>query len=84
MNDKTIAVLGSGWVGLTSAAIFANSGFRVYVVDVDKKKVDTLKQTIVPFYEKGLEELVKNGLSSGQLIPTTDYKQAVSSSSIVI
>jgi len=72
-----IAVIGAGYVGLTTAACFADLGNEVVVVDTDREKVNQLKQHKVPFYEPGLSELVKRNAASGRLRFTTSYADAI-------
>lgn len=62
-----IAVVGIGYVGLVSAACFADLGAEVYCIDVDQTKIEGLKQGIIPIYEPGLDELVKRGFEGGRL-----------------
>jgi UDPglucose 6-dehydrogenase len=62
-----ITVHGSGYVGLVSAACFANMGNQVMCVDVDKVRVAHLKQGEVPIVEPGLDNLLAEGLESGRL-----------------
>src|SRR3982751_2277338 len=64
MNDsrEPIGVIGAGWVGLVTAACFAELGHEVYVRDIVQEKVDSLSRGEVPIYEPGLAELIeKNG-----------------------
>ncbi len=79
----TIAVVGTGYVGLVSAACFAELGHTVWGVDIDPAKVAMLKEGKSPIYEPGLEELLKQGLASGRLIFTTDLKEALPHVSIL-
>jgi UDPglucose 6-dehydrogenase len=72
-----IAVIGAGYVGLTTAACFADLGNDVVVVDIDRDKIGQLKQHKVPFYEPGLSELVKRNAASGRLRFTTSYGDAI-------
>ncbi len=67
-----IAVVGTGYVGLVSAACFAELGHRVFGVDIDEQKVAMLKSGKSPIFEPGLEELIQKGLKSGLLSFTTD------------
>jgi UDPglucose 6-dehydrogenase len=79
----TITFVGHGYVGLVTAAVFADLGNTVWVVGRTKEKIDKLKKGIAPFYEPGLSELVKRNVDAGRLIFTLDYKEAVKPSSIV-
>lgn len=72
-----IAVIGTGYVGLTTGACFAHLGHNVVCVDVDVDKVARLDAGEVPILEEGLPELVKSGLTSGRLSFTTDTAAAV-------
>jgi UDPglucose 6-dehydrogenase len=60
MNDsrEPIGVIGAGWVGLVTAACFAELGHDVYVRDIVQEKVDALARGEVPIYEPGLSELI--------------------------
>jgi UDPglucose 6-dehydrogenase len=78
----TITFIGHGYVGLVTATVFANFGNTVYVIGHTKEKIENLKRGIVPFYEPGLEEMVKKNVDSGRLIFTLDY-DGVSESEIV-
>lgn len=69
-ND--IAVLGAGYVGLTTAACLAHLGHDVVVVDVDGERVASLNRGDVPILEQGLDELVQEGLRSQLLRFVTD------------
>jgi UDPglucose 6-dehydrogenase len=74
---KQICVIGVGYVGLVTAACFADLGNRVVALDVDEKRVENLKKGIMPIYEPGLEELVKRNTKSGRLSFTTSYADAL-------
>ncbi len=78
-----ISFIGSGYVGLTSGAVFAELSNKVWVVDIDKEKISTIKQGKSPFYEPGLDELITKNVDAGRLIPTTDLKEAVVNSKII-
>ena len=77
-----ITVVGSGYVGLVTGACIAEMGNRVYCVDVDKAKIDNLKQGILPIYEPGLEEIVTENHQSGRLLFTTSLSEAVEQSEV--
>lgn len=77
-----ITVVGSGYVGLVTGACIAEMGNTVYCVDVDKSKIDNLKQGILPIYEPGLEEIVTENHSAGRLHFTTSLSEAVEQSEV--
>jgi len=77
-----ISVFGAGYVGLVAAACFAESGNTVIAVDVDEKKIEGLKNGIIPIYEPGLKELVLRNQTEGRLSFTTDVTLAVEQSLI--
>ncbi len=62
-----IAVIGAGYVGLTTAACFSHLGHDVLCADIDEARVDQLARGEVPIVEAGLEALVKEGLEEGRL-----------------
>jgi len=74
---KQICVIGVGYVGLVTAACFADLGNRVCALDVDDKRVENLKKGVMPIYEPGLEELVKRNTKSGRLSFTTSYSDGL-------
>ncbi|NWG32945.1 MAG: UDP-glucose/GDP-mannose dehydrogenase family protein [Chloroflexi bacterium] len=74
---KQICVVGVGYVGLVTAACFADLGNRVVALDVDEKRVENLKKGIMPIYEPGLEELVNRNVKGGRLSFTTSYGEAL-------
>ena len=77
-----IAVVGTGYVGLVTGTCFSDMGNDVWCVDVDQKKIDNLKQGIIPIYEPGLEHMVKNNYELGHLRFTTDIREALEHANI--
>ncbi|MFM8506820.1 MAG: UDP-glucose dehydrogenase family protein [Actinomycetota bacterium] len=79
-----ISVFGAGYVGLVTAACFAEVGHHVTCCDNDPTKIDSLRAGKVPFFEPGLAELVSNGVKSGRLDFTADAAAAVSASRVAV
>ena len=77
MSERSISFMGLGYVGLTTAVCFASKGFKVVGFDVDEQRVEEINDGVSPFYEPGLEELLKNVLRSGLFRATSDYRDAV-------
>ena len=80
---SNIAVIGTGYVGLSSGACFAHLGHVVTCVDVVQLKIDNLNKGILPIVETGLKELVAEGVADGKLIFTTDVVSAVKDADVV-
>ena len=78
-----IAIVGTGYVGLTAGACFAHLGHRVVCYDIDEAKIDKLSSGEIPIVEKGLETLVKEGLDENNLSFTTNPQKAVSECRVV-
>jgi UDPglucose 6-dehydrogenase len=74
---KKIAVIGVGYVGLVTGTCLAEMGNEVIGVDIDKERVKKLNKGIMPIYEQGLEELVKENRKQKRLSFTTDVAKAV-------
>ncbi len=72
-----ICMVGVGYVGLVSGACFAEFGNRVYCVDNDRQKIETLESGKIPFYEPGLKDLLERNRAAGRIIFTTDLKEAL-------
>ena len=76
-NMKKICVIGTGYVGLITAACFADLGNRVVGLDIDEKKIEGLKNGVMPIYEPGLKELVDRNMNAERLSFTTSYEEAL-------
>ena len=72
-----LTIIGSGYVGLTTGACFAEVGHQVLCVDNDPKKVETLLAGEIPIYEPGLESLVKKNVAARRLRFTTSTEEGV-------
>lgn len=79
----TIAVLGTGYVGLTIGACLAETGNEVICVDILPERIETLNRGRIPFYEPELGGLVSRNLTEGRLSFTTDVARAVRESRIL-
>jgi UDPglucose 6-dehydrogenase len=72
-----VTVFGTGYVGLVTGTCLADVGHDVLCVDIDQKKVDNLKNGIVPIFEPGLDSIVKQSVQNGLLNFTTNMDEAV-------
>ncbi|NPV13487.1 UDP-glucose/GDP-mannose dehydrogenase family protein [candidate division WOR-3 bacterium] len=77
-----IAMIGTGYVGLTSGACLAKIGHKVVCVDSDVDKIDLLKRGEMPIYEPGLKEIVADAIRENRLSFVTDIKRAVLESEV--
>lgn len=78
-----IAIVGTGYVGLVTGTCFAEMGMEVYCVDIDRRKIENLKNGIIPIYEPGLEELVVRNHEVGRLHFTTELREVLDEVEIV-
>jgi len=80
---KKIAVIGVGYVGLVTGTCLAELGNEVIGIDIDQNKIDGLNKGLIPIYEQGLEDLVKENVINGRLKFTVDAKKAIKEAEIV-
>jgi len=78
-----ICMVGVGYVGLVSGTCFAEFGNRVVCVDKDEEKIRSLQQGIIPFFEPGLEEILKRNRAAGRISFTTSLEEALNESLVV-
>ena len=79
-----ITVIGTGYVGLVSGACLADVGNQVLCMDIDAKKIATLKSGSIPIFEPGLKEMVASNVAAGRLHFTTDVAEGVAFGDIQI
>jgi UDPglucose 6-dehydrogenase len=72
-----IVIVGTGYVGLVTGACLAEVGVDVVCVDVNEKKIENLKNGVLPIFEPGLETIVKSNYSKGRLDFSTNLSDAV-------
>jgi len=78
-----IAIVGTGYVGLVTGTCFAEMGTEVFCVDIDRKKIENLKNGIIPIFEPGLDEMVERNHKAGRLHFTTDLSLILNDVDIV-
>ena len=78
-----VTVFGIGYVGLVQAAVMAEVGHDVLCIDVDKNKVDRLKEGHIPIFEPGLTPLVKSNYEAGRVDFTTDAARGVAHGEVI-
>ncbi len=78
-----IAIVGTGYVGLVSGTCFAETGVDVTCVDVNHKKIESLKNGIIPIYEPGLEEMVTRNIKENRLNFTTSLQSCLDDVEVV-
>ncbi|NJN19286.1 MAG: UDP-glucose/GDP-mannose dehydrogenase family protein [Oscillochloris sp.] len=80
---RTICVVGTGYVGLTTGVCFADLGNRVTCVEIDLEKLDTLRSGRTPIYEPGLQEMLERNLRAGRLSFTDEYALAMEEADLI-
>ncbi|MEW5551056.1 UDP-glucose/GDP-mannose dehydrogenase family protein [Peribacillus frigoritolerans] len=79
-----IAVLGTGYVGLSTGVCLSEMGHNVICIDTDEQKIKSLRQGISPIYEPGLENLLSQNAAAGRLLFTTSHREALNGAEIII
>jgi UDPglucose 6-dehydrogenase len=78
-----LSMVGTGYVGLVTGVCLSNTGNEVTCLDVDERKIKTLKEGGCPIYEPGLTELMKRNIEAGRLVFTTSPRQAHEDADII-
>jgi len=78
-----IAIIGTGYVGLTVGISLANLGNEIICIDVEREKIEKLKEGILPIYEPGLKELLDRNIKEKRISFTTDKKQGIQYSQVI-
>lgn len=82
-RSQSICFIGAGYVGLTWAAVLADLGNRVFLIEANQEKLNQLKLGRAPIYEPGLSSLVKKTVSRQELLPTGDWQKPIKESQII-
>ena len=83
IDVANIAIIGTGYVGLSSGACFAKLGHKVVCVDIVQSKIDNLDKGILPIVETGLDALVAESVKAGLLFFTSDVVSAMKDAEVV-
>ena len=78
-----VAVVGTGYVGLVVGACLAETGNVVTCADLDERKIEGLKNNVLPIYEPGLDSLVERNQAAGRITFTTDVPSAIRSADVI-
>ncbi len=79
-----LTVIGTGYVGLVTGACFAEMGHQVTCVDVDVRKIEGLRAGIIPIYEPGLDQIVRNNVRDGRLHFSTSLAEAMPGAAVLM
>jgi UDPglucose 6-dehydrogenase len=82
--DMKVAVLGTGYVGLSTGVCLSEIGHQVICIDIDEQKINLLRAGISPIYEPGLEELLTKNAAADRLLFTTSHSEAFEGAEIII
>jgi UDP-N-acetyl-D-mannosaminuronic acid dehydrogenase len=86
INDRSLrlAVVGSGYVGLPTAALFADAGFHVVAIDVKPDLVKSVNMGVSPLKEPGLNELISRNIYAGRLKATLSYEPIAQTDAVIV
>jgi len=80
---EIITIIGAGYVGVSTAALLSNCGYKVYLIDTNQDRLDSIASGKSFFFEEGMDPLIAAGVQSKTLIPTSSYKEAVPHSTFI-
>lgn len=80
---KKITIIGTGYVGLVTGAGLSDFGNNVTCVDISNKKIEALKNGVIPIFEPGLDELVSRNVSNGRLNFSSNINKSIQNSEVV-
>ncbi len=78
-----LAIIGTGYVGLVTGTCFAETGNKVTCIDIDEKKINSLKQGISPIYEPGLDMLLERNIKEKRLFFTTSLSDGIKNAKVI-
>ena len=78
-----ISIIGTGYVGLVTGTCFAETGNYVTCIDINKRKMDSLRSGKIPIYEPGLEVLFQRNQREGRLKFTTNLAEGIKGSTVI-
>ncbi len=78
-----IAIIGTGYVGLVTGTCFAETGNNVVCIDIDEKKINSLRQGKSPIYEPGLDVLLERNIKEKRLHFTTDLEDGIKNAKVI-
>jgi UDPglucose 6-dehydrogenase len=84
MNNMKIAILGTGYVGLSTGVCLSDVGHQVVCIDIEEEKIDHLRQGISPIYEPGLEHLLVKNIAAKRLSFTTSHGEGLKDAEIIM
>jgi UDPglucose 6-dehydrogenase len=78
-----VAIVGTGYVGLVTGTCFSEVGIDVTCVDIDTKKIEDLKNGVIPIYEPGLDDMVARNVAKGRLHFTTSIRECLGECEVI-